>query len=178
SNLYLGNSTIDTDTSAQASSDALGDDNSGSDDENGLAAALMPIPLGSTSYSIELTVRNTTGNDAYLAGWIDSNRNGSFDAIEGQVVTIATGQNGTFTYTLNPDQLRYLTVGNSFIRFRLSTDPLTITDMNGMASDGEVEDHSVLLGGGDFGDLPDTSSSTAANNYQTDLANNGPYHSV
>ncbi|WP_159457177.1 GEVED domain-containing protein, partial [Photobacterium aquimaris] len=178
SNLYLGNSTIDTDTSAQASSDALGDDNSGSDDENGLAAALMPIPLGSTSYSIELTVRNTTGNDAYLAGWIDSNRNGSFDAIEGQVVTIATGQNGTFTYTLNHDQLRYLTAGNSFIRFRLSTDPLTITDMNGMASDGEVEDHSVLLGGGDFGDLPDTSSSTAANNYQTDLANNGPYHSV
>ncbi|PTB31671.1 hypothetical protein DAT36_15595, partial [Photobacterium phosphoreum] len=176
--LYLGTSNIDNDTSDNASNDASEDDNSGSDDENGLAAALMPIPLGSTSYSIELTVRNTTGNDAYLAGWIDSNRNGSFDSIEGQVVTIATGQNGTFTYTLNHDQLRYLTAGNSFIRFRLSTDPLTIIDSNGMASDGEVEDHPILLGGGDFGDLPDTSAATAANNYQTDLANNGPYHRV
>ncbi|MCG3865781.1 MULTISPECIES: GEVED domain-containing protein [unclassified Photobacterium] len=176
--LYLGTSNIDNDTSDNASNDASEDDNSGNDDENGLAAALMPMPLGSTTYSVTLTIRNTTGNDAYLAGWIDANRNGVFDAIEGQVVTIATGQNGAYTYTFNSDQLSYLNAGNSVVRFRLSTDLLTVTDMNGMASDGEVEDHPILLGGGDFGDLPDTSAATAANNYQTDLANNGPYHRV
>ncbi|PSU23543.1 L-type lectin domain-containing protein [Photobacterium kishitanii] len=176
--LYLGDSTIDNDTNAQASSDALGDDISGSDDENGVTSILMPIPLGSTSYAVELNLKNMTGNPAYLVGWIDANRNGVFDAIEGKVDTISTGQDGTYTYTFNVDQLRYLIPGQSFFRFRLSTDPLSVTDSNGVASDGEVEDYNVLLGGGDFGDLPDTSSTTAVNNYQTDFVNNGPYHSI
>lgn len=176
--LYLGSSTIDTDVSGQASSDALGDDNANSDDENGITSVLMPLPLGALTYPVELTVRNTTGSDAYLAGWIDANRNGVFDAIEGQVVTIADGQNGAYTFTFNATQLQYLTSGSSYIRFRFSSDPLTVSDSNGAASNGEVEDYAVLLGGGDFGDLPDTSATTAANNYQTDLANNGPYHSI
>ncbi|WP_305372398.1 L-type lectin domain-containing protein [Photobacterium leiognathi] len=177
-NLYLGSSNIDSDLSAQASLDALGDDITGNDDEDGVTSTLLPIPSGSTAYTIDLTVRNTSGNDAYLIGWIDANRNGAFDTIEGRVETITSGQNGAYTYTFDQDQLRYLTAGMSYIRFRLTTDPLTVTDSGGMASDGEVEDYSVLLGGGDFGDLPDTSSGTAANNYQTDFENNGPYHSI
>ncbi|PHZ59966.1 hypothetical protein CRG86_000960 [Photobacterium leiognathi] len=177
-NLYLGSSNIDSDLSAQASLDALGDDITGNDDEDGVTSTLLPIPSGSTAYTIDLTVRNTSGNDAYLIGWIDANRNGAFDTIEGRVETITSGQNGAYTYTFDQDQLRYLTAGMSYIRFRLTTDPLTVTDSGGMASDGEIEDYSVLLGGGDFGDLPDTSSSTAANNYQTDFENNGPYHSI
>ncbi|MBP2699857.1 DUF4347 domain-containing protein [Vibrio parahaemolyticus] len=177
-NLYLGNSTIDTDLPSQTSSDALGDDTSGSDDENGVMSTLMPIPIGSMFYPVELTVRNTTGSDAYLVGWIDSNRNGVFDAIEGQVVTIANGQNGAYTFTFNATQLQYLTSGSSYIRFRLSTDPLTTSDANGAASDGEVEDHAILLGGGDFGDLPDTTASTTTGDYQTNYLNNGPYHNV
>ncbi len=100
-NLYLGNSTIDSDLPSQTSSDALGDDTSGSDDENGVTSSLMPIPIGSMFYPVELTVRNTTGSEAYLVGWIDSNRNGVFDAIEGQGVTIANGQNGAYTFTFN-----------------------------------------------------------------------------
>ncbi|WP_058119740.1 GEVED domain-containing protein [Photobacterium kishitanii] len=177
-NLYLGNSTIDNDTSDQASNDALGDDNSGSDDENALTSMLTPIALNSTSYAVELTVRNTTGNPAYLVGWIDANRNGTFDAIEGQVVTITTGQNGAYTYTFNNNQLRYLTAGNSYLRFRLSTDPLTVINSNGAASDGEVEDYAVLLGSIDLGDLPDTNNNTSVGNYQTDLGNNGAHHST
>ncbi|PQJ61595.1 L-type lectin domain-containing protein [Photobacterium angustum] len=177
-NLYLGSSNIDSDLSAQASLDASGDDLSGSDDENGVTSTLLPIPSGSTIYSVDLNVRNTSGSNAYLIGWIDANRNGVFDTIEGRVETIASGQNGSYTYSFNQDQLRYLTEGMSYIRFRLSTDPLTVTDYGGMASDGEVEDYSILLGGVDFGDLPDTSSSTAVNNYQTDFENNGPYHSI
>ena len=177
-NLYLGTSTIDGDEIVLASVDALGDDNNGSDDENGTSQPLTSIPINGSSHSLELTVRNTTGNDAYLAGWIDSNRNGIFDEIEGRVDVIPTTQNGVYTYSFDSNQMQNLSVGNTFIRFRLTTDPLTTTDVGGRASDGEVEDFMIQIGGQDLGDLPDTSSATAANNYQTNLTFGGPYHNV
>ncbi|WP_146143494.1 GEVED domain-containing protein [Photobacterium phosphoreum] len=177
-NLYLGTSTIDGDEIVLASVDALGDDNNGSDDENGTSQPLTSIPINGSSHSLELTVRNTTGNDAYLAGWIDSNRNGIFDEIEGRVDVIPTAQNGVYTYSFDSNQMQNLSVGNTFIRFRLTTDPLTTTDVGGRASDGEVEDFMIQIGGQDLGDLPDTSSATAANNYQTNLTFGGPYHNV
>ncbi|WP_146143546.1 GEVED domain-containing protein [Photobacterium phosphoreum] len=177
-NLYLGTSTIDGDEIVLASVDALGDDNNGSDDENGTSQPLTSIPINGSSHSLDLTVRNTTGNDAYLAGWIDSNRNGIFDEIEGRVDVIPTTQNGVYTYSFDSNQMQNLSVGNTFIRFRLTTDPLTTTDVGGRASDGEVEDFMIQIGGQDLGDLPDTSSATAANNYQTNLTFGGPYHNV
>ncbi|NVP00092.1 hypothetical protein HWA77_07685, partial [Photobacterium damselae subsp. damselae] len=177
-NLYLGTSTIDGDSIVLASSDALGDDNNGSDDENGTSQPLTSIPVNGSSHSLELTVRNTTGSDAYLAGWIDSNRNGVFDEIEGRVDVIPSGQNGVYTYSFDSNQMQNLSVGNTFIRFRLTTDPLTVTDVGGGASNGEVEDFMIQIGGQDLGDLPDTSSGTAANNYQTNLTFGGPYHNV
>ncbi|PSW31269.1 hypothetical protein C9J21_17505 [Photobacterium phosphoreum] len=177
-NLYLGTSTIDGDEIVLASVDALGDDNNGSDDENGTSQPLTSIPVNGSSHSLELTVRNTTGSDAYLAGWIDSNRNGVFDEIEGRVDVIPSGQNGTYTYSFDSNQMQNLSVGNTFIRFRLTTDLLTTTDIGGSASDGEVEDFMIQIGGQDLGDLPDTSSATAANNYQTNLTFGGPYHNV
>ncbi|ELI6447136.1 right-handed parallel beta-helix repeat-containing protein [Photobacterium damselae] len=177
-NLYLGTSTIDGDSIVLASSDALGDDNNGSDDENGTSQPLTSIPVNGSSHSLELTVRNTTGSDAYLAGWIDSNRNGVFDEIEGRVDVIPSGQNGAYTYSFDSNQMQNLSVGNTFIRFRLTTDPLTVTDVGGGASNGEVEDFMIQIGGQDLGDLPDTSSGTAANNYQTNLTFGGPYHNV
>lgn len=176
--LHLGNSTIDGDSSIFSSSDALGDDNDGSNDENATTQPLTSIPVNGASHQLELTLRNTTGNDAYLAGWIDSNRNGVFDEIEGRVDVIPTGQNGAYTYSFDANQMENLSVGNSYIRFRLTTDLITVTDVGGGASDGEVEDFMIQIGGQDLGDLPDTSTGTAANNYQTNLTYGGPYHNV
>ncbi|MHA6614941.1 hypothetical protein [Photobacterium damselae] len=105
-NLYLGTSTIDGDSIVLASSDALGDDNNGSDDENGTSQPLTSIPVNGSSHSLELTVRNTTGSDAYLAGWIDSNRNGVFDEIEGRVDVIPSGQMEFIPIPLTPIRCR------------------------------------------------------------------------
>ncbi|WP_146152308.1 GEVED domain-containing protein [Photobacterium phosphoreum] len=177
-NLYLGSNNIDENITVVASENAQGDDLAGVDDENGVAGSLLPIPTDGSRYELVLNVRNTTGGDAYLVGWVDANRNGEFEPLEGRVDIIADTQNGNYTYAFDSNQLTYLTLGISYIRFRISTDPLTVTDTGGFASDGEVEDHLVMIGGADLGDLPDITANTAANNYQTDLVNNGPYHNT
>ncbi|WP_087821270.1 GEVED domain-containing protein [Photobacterium aquimaris] len=176
--LYLGSNNIDENTTVAASANAQGDDLAGVDDEDGVTEPLLPIPTDGSHYELILNVRNTTGGDAYLVAWVDANRNGQFEPLEGRVDTIINTQNGNYTYAFDSNQLAYLTPGISYIRFRLSTDPLTVTDTGGFASDGEVEDHLVMIGGADLGDLPDANASTTANNYQTNLINNGPYHNT
>ncbi|WP_146154671.1 GEVED domain-containing protein [Photobacterium kishitanii] len=178
SNLYLGSSNIDENIVVVASNNAQGDDLAGVDDEDGITEPLSPIAIDGSGYSLNVNVKNMTGNNAYLVGWIDANRNGAFEPIEGRVDIIPTTQNGNYVYKFDSNQLTYLTAGVSYIRFRLSTDPLTVTDTGGLASDGEVEDYLVMIGAADLGDLPDTSNATATNNYQTDLINNGPLHNI
>ncbi len=176
SNLYLGSSNIDENIVVVASNNAQGDDLAGVDDEDGITEPLSPIAIDGSGYSLNVNVKNMTGNNAYLVGWIDANRNGAFEPIEGRVDIIPITQNGNYVYKFDSNQLTHLTAGVSYIRFRLSTDPLTVTDTGGLASDGEVEDYLVMIGAADLGDLPDTSNATATNNYQTDLINN--YHYI
>ena len=102
------------------------------------------ISTQANSYSLNTIVTNITGTAARLHGWIDLNRNGSFESAEYTSVAVPTGTtNGTVT--LNWASLPGLTAGNTFARLRLTTAAMTGANAATMTSDGEVEDYAVTI---------------------------------
>lgn len=165
--LYLG-SCVDTEVDARVPLDTTGDDLapasgagtcSGNDDEDGVVfGSLVACKAG------EVTV--TAGAGGLLDAWIDWNGDGTFVGPGEQVFTSQVVAAGT-----NPLLLAVpcsAVEGNKATRWRLSsTGGLTPT---GPAADGEVEDHQVGSSGADFGDAPDS--------YTTTTATGGPSHGV
>lgn len=166
----------------QPSPNANGDDNNGTDDEDGIVS-FPNLTVGDASYTVGVTVNNTSAANAYLAGWIDFNRDGQFSASEGAIAAtnpIPAGTTGTVNVTWN--SLPGISAGDTFARFRINNDPLTTSDFRGGKRNGEVEDYSLsIIGAGttyDWGDAPDTGSapSTGTNNYNTISTDNGAAH--
>ncbi|MEI6405370.1 MAG: SwmB domain-containing protein, partial [Actinomycetes bacterium] len=105
--------------------------------------ATWPLLKGDASgstYSVNATVAGVTGT-AYLCGWIDFNRNGTFDAGERACApSLASGATtGTISWTVPSD----VTSGPTYARIRLSYDPLPIP--TGKVGSGEVEDYSLTI---------------------------------
>lgn len=142
SNNYLGTTPPDSEVTGQPSVEADGDNNNGTNDEDGVAF-FPPLFDNASSYSVNVVANNTTGRSANLTGWIDFNRNGSFDTGEGVTVTVPNGSvNGTVTMTWNG--LSGLITGKTYARFRLTTDTsITTATPGGTANDGEVEDYTL-----------------------------------
>ncbi|WP_421826527.1 PA14 domain-containing protein [Larkinella sp.] len=114
------------------------------DDEDGVAA--FPVLTTSTLvYTVPVTVQNTTGTVASLVGWIDFNRNGTFDTGEASAVaTVPTGTNGNINVSWNG--LSGLIAGPVYARFRLSSDPaFNALASCGPLSNGEVEDYQLTI---------------------------------
>jgi hypothetical protein len=89
-----------------------------------------------------------------LVGWIDFNRNGTFEASEGRVYDADPGTAGTQpipnnttnqTITLTWGGLSGLTEGTTYARFRISNDALTTSTATGLANGGEVEDYLMTI---------------------------------
>lgn len=168
STLYLG-SCADTETNGQPGSAANGDDTnagaaqagtcSGNDDEDGavFAAPLAACRSGSVTLS--------AGAAGQLDGWIDFDRDGSFETAERifDHVALAAGSS-TLSFPIPCSAAP----GVSYARLRLST--TGSTGPAGVTNDGEVEDHAVTLSGVDYGDAPDS--------YGTSAASNGPTHAL
>ncbi|KAB1228616.1 GEVED domain-containing protein [Chryseobacterium viscerum] len=98
--LYIGNNPADDENSKQIiAGNALGDDNSGIDDEDGVAVA--PIYSGGGyTYSLSVKVTNNTGAIKTLYGWIDFNNNGRFENFEARTVSVVNGtDNGSVILT-------------------------------------------------------------------------------
>jgi uncharacterized repeat protein (TIGR01451 family) len=123
---------------------ADGDDLSASDDEDGVSA-FTTLTATSSAYSVSIDATNTSGANAILIGWIDFNGNGLFEAAEAATANVPDGTtNGTVT--LNWSGLTGLTVGNTYARFRISTDiTLAATTPGGALADGEVEDYPLTI---------------------------------
>lgn len=122
-------------------SDGQGDDTDGSDDEDAIEPGLE-IAAGTPGYS--LTLACTAG--ARVAGWIDSNINGVFDMSERNVnhpVTCSAGE-ATLLWT----GLSAASTGTTYMRLRASTNASAVSRPVGVASDGEVEDHQLVITGG------------------------------
>ncbi len=142
-NIYLGTTPPDSEVNGQPSADAMGDNNNGVNDEDGVAA-FPALTTATVSYSLNVIANNTTGASANLVGWIDFNRNGVFDPGEGVSVVVPNGTvNGTVT--LNWTGLSGLVAGITYARFRLTTDTsITTSTPGGTAFDGEVEDYMLV----------------------------------
>ncbi|RAJ31875.1 DUF7507 domain-containing protein [Pedobacter cryoconitis] len=141
------------------------DNKNGENDEDGIAS-FAPLAVNATSYSVTATVANTGAANAILVGWIDFNRNGTFEASEGTSATIVPGAT---TATLNWTGLAGMVAGQTYARFRISTNPALATSTpSSVISNGEVEDYTLPIIPLDFGDAPVS--------YGTLLVNNGPRH--
>jgi|GEM_PF-3338562 len=142
--IFLGANLPDNEVTGQPTVTAAGDDLTGVDDEDGIAS-FPSLNTSATAYSVDVTVTNTTGSVARLVGWIDFNRNGTFETAEGVSVNVATGTvNGTST--LSWSGLSGLVGGTTYARFRLTTDPfVTTATPGGSATNGEVEDYTLTI---------------------------------
>jgi hypothetical protein len=144
--VYLGANPPDAEntvTPATAGSIANNDDITGTDDEDAFSSNDFLIVAGNTSYNIpNIPVSNGLASTARLMGWIDFNRNGTFDATELANTTVAPG---TSTAALNWSGVPVSTPGTSYARFRITTDPAYFTTASpvGLAINGEVEDYRV-----------------------------------
>jgi hypothetical protein len=148
--LYLGG-IYDDETNGVPSANADGDDTADVDDEDGVVKQ-FEISTADSGFKRRWTIGVTvpSGVTANVYGWIDLDRNGSFDADE-IAMTTATGADTAVTleWTIHPP----ISPGTSYARFRITTDNLTHNGGNndpdqraiGSASDGEVEDYVITI---------------------------------
>ena len=145
SSLYLG-SCVDAETDLLAPLDGLGDDLdpglatvgtcSSSGDEDGVVAG----PLAACGLQ-ELTV--TASAPGFLDAWIDFDGDGLFTTGSEQIFAAQALEAGSQTLSVSvPCQA---IEGETFARFRFSS--TGGLDPNGLAANGEVEDHVVFLVG-------------------------------
>ena len=131
---------------------ATGDDLLTSDDENGIAT-LPALLTTQTSHSVDVSVFNNTGAAQTLLGWIDFNRDGTFEVGESANVNVPTNP-AQQTVTLTWPVLPPLVIGQSYLRVRLS-DALLVDN----AGTPNIDERSIDTGG--FGEIEDYALSIA-----------------
>ncbi|MGV8984778.1 MAG: DUF11 domain-containing protein [Cypionkella sp.] len=160
--IYLGAGLPDTETSTQYSVNADGDDLSGIDDEDAVAA--FPLLVAGTNVALTvqthetLSVQYDLGLPVLVPGitnlqlWIDFDQNGTFDSTEQVAVDYRDGgtgdTDGTFNnqITLNIPVPADIADGTTYARLRWSTTSALVADpFDGLNLDGEVEDYLVTL---------------------------------
>ncbi|MBM7625129.1 DUF6923 family protein [Sporohalobacter salinus] len=151
--LFLG-TTVTAEDDAFESPDALGDDQVQGIQDDAISVPLPNLFTDDTTYSLDATVTNETGEDANLYAWVDFNQDGIFQTNE-SITTTVPSQPGTQDITLDfvVPAGTTLTPGDTFVRTRLTTDDLVNTGganqedtrSIGPASDGEVEDYPLTI---------------------------------
>ncbi|MTB53824.1 SdrD B-like domain-containing protein, partial [Lewinella sp. W8] len=148
----LGNN-IDGENGSQSNNNANGDDNNGVDDEDGVVFVGGTTLTGGGTKQLTISW-SSNDQEGHIFGWIDWDRNGTFDSDEIVVNNFIVGANnnrqtGTHTFTVNvPSDIG---CGTSYARFTINSDvseagPTGLfCDTNNAAQDGEVEDYKVTL---------------------------------
>ncbi|WP_143590129.1 GEVED domain-containing protein [Thermoactinospora rubra] len=91
---------------------------------------------------VSLTVPATTPSRAALSGWLDFDRDGTFESGEVARTTTATGVNdATLTWTVPAD----VRSGSTWLRLRLADSATQVAAPTGWAASGEVEDHPFTI---------------------------------
>lgn len=141
-NLRLG-AVADIDTGTLQNAAATADDTSSApDDEDGLGTGPSVSSTAGQVATVPVAVTNTTGANAYLAGFIDFNKNGNFEAGERAAATVT---NGATSASLSFTTPTGTTTGTTYLRLRLSSAATEVATAVGAASSGEVEDYQVTL---------------------------------
>ena len=161
---------VDAEADGQPNITATGDDDDGSDDEDGVIFTDPLIPgIGLIPISIDMT---GSANGCLLNAWIDFNIDGDWDDSSDQIFTdtpLTAGGVNVLAFTV-PATATVNTI--TYARFRCSDEAgLAPT---GLALNGEVEDYLVILGELDWGDAPDTPDNT----YPTYAISGGAHHDI
>lgn len=136
SNLFIGATSPDPDIVQTL------DDNADGVDEDGISS--FPQYNFSGVYNLTVPVTNSTGSTAYLTGWFDYNRDGTFGVGESATATISNGANSAIlTWSGLPIRLPSVAVGDFAFRFRLASNLAETQLASGFANNGEVEDYLV-----------------------------------
>ncbi|MFM2313105.1 MAG: hypothetical protein RLZZ04_2381, partial [Cyanobacteriota bacterium] len=165
-NLYLGNVFPDTETAAQSSANADGDDAVAApnlDDEDGISS-FPTLTTNTTSYSLTTKVNNPSGLTANVYAWIDFDRDQKFDQDEqATVVNISASGSVTLNWNNIGSTGANIINGGTSMRIRLTTSNLDQTTETtqrddasiGLAANGEVEDYPIAIAKTyDYGDAP------------------------
>ncbi len=131
---FLGVS-VDPETDGQPDPNAMGDDNNGFDDEDGVVFN-SPLLAGSPAL-----ISVTVSGGGLLNLWIDYDGDGTWAQANEHIFT-------DFGLTVGTHNLNFIvpvnvTAGTSFARFRFSNQPAL--SFTGLASDGEVEDYELQI---------------------------------
>ena len=166
--LVLG-ATVDGDADGQPTTAADGDDNDGSDDEDGVVFT-SGLGVGLNAY-----VNVTASAAGLLNAWVDFNADGDWNDAGEQVFTdqpLVAGVN-PLSFAIPSGAA----LGTTYARFRLAS--LGGLTPAGLALDGEVEDEQVeIMIGADLAVAMSTSSDPVASgrelSYTVTVTNNGP----
>ena len=167
---------VDEEVDGQPSVGADGDDLNGAtpDDENGVIFTSVLIPGAMADVQVTVT------GDGLLNAWVDFNNDLTWHATE-QVFTNHALTTGTHSLSFAvPTTFNSADLETIYTRFRYSTQ--ADLEPNGLASDGEVEDHLVAIAEFDWADAPDASPSAGEGGgssiYPTLSTNNGAHHAI
>lgn len=110
----------------------------------GAGYANVPAPKPGTTYTLS-TVACT--GPAQIAGWIDFNGNGIFDASEkSNVATCPTGISSVaLTWAVPTVAAGFLAQPSTYMRLRAASAAASITNASSSSSDGEAEDYRLAL---------------------------------
>jgi len=147
-NLYMGTVVDGEDSGVPQTGTATntaGDSGVDSSDENGVT---MPPFVSGTTVNVDVTVVNRTGQPANLIAWFDWDGDDVFDqnTTEGFSVIVPNGTDGVIQIpVVIPNTASNLTGGDTYARFRLTTDSLTVSEPTGRKNSGEVEDYYIQV---------------------------------
>ena len=164
---------VDDEADGQPSIDAgatlIGDDNNATlgsdpDDEDGLDVNNLPLFILTQTTALEIPVMNMTGSPATIAVFLDFNKDGNFDPnTEKFTATVPNGQVTPVTVNVGPIPSTAVVGQDVGIRIRLANNMNEVMSATGIANSGEVEDYMVQIVGFDYGDLPESYSTTEPN---------------
>ena len=127
---------IDAETNGLPNASASGDDNRITDDEDGVFFPLAGLPAGLTTL-----VQIVASTNGFLEAWIDFNGNSSWADAGEQVATARSLVPGTNLVPITVPVSASSATRNARFRFCTSGG----ISFEGLANDGEVEDHQVII---------------------------------
>jgi uncharacterized repeat protein (TIGR01451 family) len=156
--------TVDNATTANATSSPNAGPSATGDIDDALANPLPPMRVDTTA-SYTLSVPYTGGTFAgELCGWIDLDKNGTYEPTERQCAATTTGPG---TAALTWPGISGLVAGDTYARFRIGYTTTQVQSPTGPADSGEVEDYVVPI-------VAPGIDLTKAAGPITDLDGNGP----